>query len=308
MKADWLWIGQVAMAALINVSFAFAVGSTLFAAWLGAHARSPVAPARAAWLRAQRSLRAAAFVLVLSLLIWLLYESAAISGNRLPDAFGVVPIVLSQTHVGAAWIVAFAASVVLLVSAFFTGGPVRDGVAWLAIIVAAAGRAGLGHAADAGFPSAALGLHTLHLLSAGVWSGIVMAGGLAVLPALGASTARGVLIRTAGQVSAVALFAVGVVVVTGVFDGIRGSGGSFAVLVQTTWGRVLLLKLALVVFALVLGGLNRFSALPRLRRTASTADARDFANVLYLEGLVMIGVLVVAAALAHGVPPYAITQ
>jgi putative copper resistance protein D len=303
MKTDWLWFGQVTMAALINLSFAFAVGSTLFAAWLKPGARGPVTPASAAWLRAQRSLRVAGFVLVLSLAVWLLYESASMSGSTLPNAFAAVPTVLSRTHTGIAWSVAFGAAVVLLVTAFFSGGVLRDGVAWLAIIVFAAARAALGHAADDGFASAALAMHTLHVLSASVWSGVVMAGGLSVVPALGASTARGVLIRTASQLSAVALFAVGVVIVAGVFDAVRGTGGSLAALIHSTWGHVLLLKVALVVFALGLGSLNRFSALPRLRRTASTADAHDFANVLYLEALAMIGVLVVAAALAHGVPP-----
>ncbi|TDV35126.1 putative copper resistance protein D [Paraburkholderia caballeronis] len=304
MRTDWLWLGQVTMAALVNVSFAFAVGSTFFAAWLRADARNQAAPARAAWLRAQRSLRAAAFVLVVALAMWLLYESAAISGSALPAAFGVVPAVLAQTHVGAAWIVAFTGSVVLLVAAFVDGGPLRDGVSWLAIVVVSAGHAALGHAADAGLVSAALGLHTLHVLSASVWSGIVIAGGLSVMPALGTSTARGVLIRTAGQVSSLALFAVGFVLATGLFNGVRGTGGSLAALAHSAWGHVLLLKLVLVLFAVVLGGLNRISTLPRLKRTASTADARDFANLLYLEGLLMIGVLVVAAALAHSVPGY----
>jgi len=304
MKPDWLSIGQVAMAGLVNVSFAFAVGAMLFAAWLRHDARGPVTPASAAWLRAQRAMRAAGFVLLLSLLIWLLYESAAISGSRLPDAFAVVPTVLTQTHVGAAWTVTFAASVVLFAAACVGAGVVRDGLAWLAIVAVAAGRAALGHAADAGFASAALGVHALHVLSASVWSGVVMAGGLSVVPALGASTARGVLIRTAGRLSQMSLFAVGVVIVAGVFDAIRGTGGSLAALLHTAWGHVLLLKLALVVFALALGALNRLSTLPRLRRTASTADARDFANVLYLEALVMVGVLVVAAALAHGSPGF----
>ena len=56
--------------------------------------------------------------------------------------------------------------------------------------------------------------------------------------------------------------------------------------------------------ALVLGGLNRFLALPRLRRTALTMDAHTFTNVLYLEALAMIGVFIAAAALAHSVPAY----
>ena len=242
MNADWLSIGQVAMAAIVNMAYAFALGSAFYGAWLDKDGRTPVAPARLAWLRAQRSLRASAFVLVVALVMWMLYESASVSGESLPSAFGVVSTVLSQTHVGCA---------------FATASVARDGVLWLALVAIAAGRAGLGHAADAGLASAALGLHTLHLLSASAWSGIVMAGGLAVLPALGASTARGVLIRTAGQVSNVAFFAVGFVIATGVFDALRGSGGSIDAIVNSTWGRVLLIKAALVLIALVMGGFNR---------------------------------------------------
>jgi copper resistance protein D len=304
MKPDWLWIGQVAMAALVNIAYAFALGSTLYGAWLEKDARSAVAPARPAWLRAQTSLRTAALVLVIALAVWLLYESASISGSTLPGGFSMVPTVLSQTHVGHAWGVAFAGALVLLVMAFAAAGPLRDGVLWLALIATAAGRAGLGHAADAGFASTALGLHTLHLLSASAWSGIVMAGGLAVLPALGASTARGVLIRTAGQVSNVALFAVGLVLATGVFNALRGTGGSFDALATTGWGHVLIAKLVLVALALLLGGFNRMVAMPELRRAASTGAARRFVNVLHLEALVMMAVLVVAAVLAHSVPGY----
>ena len=70
-------------------------------------------------------------------------------------------------------------------------------------------------------------------------------------------------------------------------------------------GRVLLLKLLLVALALVLGGLNRFAALPRLRRTASTEDAHTFRNILHLEALTMIGVFVAAAVLSFSVPGFA---
>jgi copper resistance protein D len=304
MKADWLWIGQVAMAALVNVSYAFALGSALYGAWLDKDGRSPVSPAHAASLRAQRSLRASALVLVAALLMWLLYESASISGEPLPAAFGVVSTVLTQTHVGLAWSVAFGGSLALLVTVFAAAGAVRDGVLWLALIATAAGRAALGHAADAGFASAALGLHTLHVLSASAWSGVVMVGGLAVLPVLGTSTARGILIRTSTQVSNVAMFAVGLVLATGVFNALRGTDGSLAALTESAWGHVLLIKLGLVALALVLGGYNRMVAMPELRRAASTAAARRFVNVIHLEAIVMIGVLVLAAVLARSVPGY----
>ena len=248
----------------------------------------------------------ATVVLVLADLGWLWYQAASMSGVALPAALGVVPTVLTQTHVGYGWSLAFAGALVLLGTAMASHtGRLRSALLWLAVIAVAAGKASLGHAADAGVASAAIGMQTLHVLVTSVWGGLVMAAGLAVLPALGASTARGMLIRTATQVSNVSVVAVGLVLLSGIFNAVRGSGGSFEAIEFSTWGHVLTLKLALVALALVMGGLNRFSALPRLRRTASTMDAHTFVNVLYLEALVMIGVFVAAAALSHSVPGFA---
>jgi copper resistance protein D len=306
MTINGLWLGQVAMATLMNVAFAFAVGASLLAAWLAKDAQTNVAPARPAWLRAQRSMQAAAIVLVLADAGWLLYASATIGGVSLPAALGVVPTVLVQTHVGHAWAVAFGGAVLLLLTSLASHtGMLRNALLWLAVIVIAAGKASLGHAADAGPVSPAVGLHTVHVLFATVWGGLVLAAGFSVLPALGASVARGVLIRTAVQVSNMSLGAAMFVLLTGAFNAVRGSGASLAALEQTTWGHVLMLKLALVAMALVLGGLNRFSALPRLRRTASTMDAHTFANLLHLEALVMIGVFAAAAVLADSAPAFA---
>jgi copper resistance protein D len=303
MRVDGLWIGQVAMAALMNIAFAFAVGSALLGAWLARDAVAKVAPARPAWLRAQRSMLTATVVLVLADLGWLLYEAAAMSGSSLPQAFGMLPTVLGQTHVGHAWSVAFVGGLVLLLTAMSSHtGTLRNAMLWLAVIAIGAGKASLGHAADAGPASAALGMHTLHVLATTVWGGLVITAGLTVLPALGTSTARGILIRTAMQVSNVSLVAVICVIVTGVFNAVRGSGGSFEAIQISTWGHVLTLKLALVALALVLGSLNRVSALPRLRRTASTMDAHTFSNVLYLEALALLGVFIAAAVLSLSVP------
>jgi putative copper resistance protein D len=305
MSIDGLWIGQVAMAALMNVAFAFAVGSALLGAWLAKDAQGKVAPARPAWLRAQRSMVTATVVLVLADLGWLLYQTASMSEVSLPNAFSLIPAVLAQTHVGYAWSVAFVGSLVLVLTALSTPtGTLRNAFLWLAVIAVAGGKASLGHAADGGPMSAAIGVHILHVLATTVWGGLVLTSGLVVLPALGASTARGILIRTAMQISNVSLVAAGFVLLTGAFNTVRGSGGSFSAIELTTRGHVLMLKVALVAMALVLGGLNRFSALPRLRRTASTMDAHTFTNVLYLEALALLGAFVAAAALAHSVPAF----
>ncbi|RQZ16127.1 copper resistance protein CopD [Burkholderia sp. Bp9031] len=307
MRIDSLWIGQVALAALMDATFAMAVGSALLKAWLGKDGGRPViAPSHPAWLRAQHSLVAAALALVLADLGWLVYEAASMSGAGLGGAFAAIPVMLAQTHTGFAWSVAFAGAVVLAIVALAKPeGPLAHAVLWLAVIVIAAGKASLGHAADTGPLSAAVGVQTLHLLATAVWGGLVLAGGLAVLPVLGSSVARGALIRIGQQLSRTSVIAVVFVLGTGVLNALRGLGGSLAPLDGSTWGRVLLLKLLLVALALVLGGLNRFSALPRLRRTASTEDAHTFRNILHLEALTMIGVFVAAAVLSFSVPGFA---
>ncbi|MGV5512267.1 CopD family protein, partial [Burkholderia pseudomallei] len=181
-------------------------------------------------------------------------------------------------------------------------GPLAGALLALATLVVAAGKASLGHAADSGAFSAAVGVQTVHVAATAVWGGLVIAGGMAVLPALGSSIARGAMIRIAQRLSGASIAALAFVIVTGALNTVRGTGGDFAALDGSTWGRVLLLKLALVALALVLAALNRFSALPRLRRTASTEDAHTFRNVLHLEALAMIGVFIAAAVLSSTAP------
>ena len=167
------------MAALMNVAFAFAVGSALLGAWLAKDAQAKVAPARPAWLRAQRSMLTATVVLVAADLGWLLYQAAAMSGSTLPQAFGVIPTVLAQTHVGYAWSVAFVGALVLLLTAMSShASTLRNALLWLAVIAIGAGKASLGHAADGGPASAAIGVHTLHVLATSVWGGLVVTAGL----------------------------------------------------------------------------------------------------------------------------------
>ncbi|HEX7682749.1 MAG TPA: CopD family protein [Trinickia sp.] len=301
MNAMGLSIGQVALAALMDIAFAVAIGSALLERWLAFEGQ----PTRIAWQRARASLVAASFALVLADALWLLYQSASMSGVGLPMAVGAVPTVIAQSHVGHAWCVAFGGAIVALIAALASrGGRAGQAALGLAAVLVVAGKASIGHAADAGLWSAAVAVQALHILATGVWGGVVLAGGLIVLPALDTSTTRGVLIRIAGRVSSTAATALAVVVATGLFNAQRGLGASLEPLSGTTWGHVLTLKGALVLLAVLLGGLNRTSALPRLRRTASTTDTHTFNNILHLEALVMIGVFIVAAVLARCEPGY----
>ena len=307
MNATGLMMGQVALAALVHVTFAFAVGSTFFERWLavdGALVRS--APSHAAWHRARSSLLAAAFALVLAEAGWLFYEAASMTGAGVAGGLAALPDVVGTTHVGHAWCAAFGGAAWLLVAALlYRGGRVGLAMVWLGALASAAGTASIGHAADAGVPSLGWAMQVLHIVATAVWSGVVLAGGLVVLPALDTSITRTALIRLADRISNVSLVAFSVVLISGLIGAQRGLGGSFTALRSSAWGHVLTLKLALVLLAVVLGGLNRTSALPRLRRSASTLDAHTFRNVLHLEALVMIAVFVVAAVLGLTPPGHA---
>lgn len=301
MNVSGLAIGQVALAALMDIAYAFALGSALLEHWLALEGQG----ARPARERARASLVAASFALVLADGLWLLYQSAQMSALPLSSAFGEVPTVLGRTHIGHAWCVAVGGAVLALAATLAgRGGRGASAVFALAAVIVAMGKASMGHAADAGPWSLAVAVQALHLAATGLWGGIALAGGLAVLPVLDSSTTRGVLIRIAGRISYVAAMALAVVIATGLFNAQHGLGGDLAPLSHSGWGHVLTLKGALVLFAVLLGALNRTSALPRLRRTASTTDAYTFKNILHLEALVMVGVFIVAAVLAHMAPGY----
>jgi len=130
----------------------------------------------------------------------------------------------------------------------------------------------------------------------------VIAAALSVLPALSSSTGRALLVRIVGKVSAVSMVAVVFVIASGIFNAWRGTGGSLHVLDQSDWGRVLVVKLVFVATAFLLGGINRVSAFPRLKRTASTADARTVIGVMKIEALLMMCVFLAACMLSHSVP------
>lgn len=304
MSDDPLWFAQTAFAALADLSFACVLGTLILNAWLSREqAFAPVSPARNGWRRASRGGLVAALALALCNFASLWLQSAAMSGAPVMQAGASLWLVATGTHAGVGWSVALAGSVLLLLAAA-SGGALsasRIGSAMLAALIVAAGKSAVGHAADAGAFSLAEGVQTLHLLATAVWGGIVIAGAF-VLPALDTSVARAFLIRIVARMSRTAAIAVAFVILTGVFNGWRGIGGSFAVLGASTWGHALIVKVVLVAMALAFGALNRWSALPRLQRSASTMDAHTVINVMRIEAVMMAGVFVAAAVLSHSVP------
>ncbi|MDR5803009.1 CopD family protein [Caballeronia sp. LZ001] len=302
---DFLWLAQVVFGALSDTAFACALGAALFDAWLcGERAHAVVSPAHRGWRHAARAGTVAAITFVACNFVCLWLQAAAMSGSPVSDAGASLWLVATSTQAGIGWLVALAGGLVIVL-ACATGRPQgasKTGFAIFGALVAAAGKAAIGHAADAGAFSLAEAVQTLHLLATGVWGGIVIVGALAVLPALGTSVARASLIRIVARMSRVATLAVIVIIATGVFNAWRGTDGSAAVLVDSNWGHALIVKTGLVLAALALGALNRWSVLPRLQRTASTMDAHTVINVMRLEAVLMLCVFATASVLSHGVP------
>lgn len=152
-----------------------------------------------------------------------------------------------------------------------------------------------GHAAAADPAWLRIGADVLHVLAAACW-----VGGLAQLAPMlaGHATARSDVpsIDAVWRFSRVAFAAVAVLVATGVYAAIV-EVGSWEALVETTYGRLLLVKLLLFGLTLPLAALNRKVHLPRLREPVD-ADAGAHPGAARLRRFVLAETAIVLAVVA----------
>ncbi len=272
-------------------------------------------PTALEWQR--RITRGSAVLVVLAIgagLAALAYQTAVVSGRTgavLEPAS--VARVLLDTQAGRIWLVRH--SLLVLIAAFIFLRPrVLFGVDWFAVRVEVALLAALAlglvaaasHAA-AVTPDAtgAMTVDALHLLAAGVW-----VGGLLPLGALLArasreegADARPYAVITTRRFSWLALACVVVLVLTGVANAVVQIGGVPA-LVGTAYGRLLLVKLAILLPILLLGALNRRVLIPRLSGEALSVGRpamRLLARGVFLESALALALLAMVALM--GVTP-----
>jgi putative copper resistance protein D len=117
--------------------------------------------------------------------------------------------------------------------------------------------------------------------------------------------------EAAGWISALsttATWALAGIVLTGLFNVWRGAG-PLDRLAGSVYGTTLLIKLALVLLAALLGAWNRFRVMPLLLpyltagAGALSDHKRSFVRILQVEAVVLSGVLVAAAFLSTSEPP-----
>jgi putative copper resistance protein D len=231
-------------------------------------------------------------VAVLSAAVWLVLLAAAIYGAPITEVWanGGVWTVATETRFGQVWSARLGLAVLLALSL-----AARSRWSFVPVVLAAGlliAPAWTGHAGAA--PGLAGQLHVvadaLHLLAAGAWIGALLP--LAMLLAAARSTEEAGWKNIVGgairRFSLLGIASVGVLLATGIVN-TWYEVGSFASLVATAYGRLIVLKLGLFAAMVAIAAVNRFQLTPRLaaagavrklQRNSLAEAALGFAAVL----------------------------
>jgi len=152
----------------------------------------------------------------------------------------------------------------------------------------------------------AIAVDGAHLLAAGVWAGGLLPLAL-LLRAAGrdeGADARPYAVLAARRFSRCALFAIVALALSGTANAVA-QVGSVAGLVGTPYGRLLLLKLGLLIPAVALAGLNRAVHLPRLSGSGPTVGRPAMCRLAQFvvgEAVLALGILGAVAAMSTTPP------
>lgn len=250
-----------------------------------------------------------ATLLLLSSILRLLAQSLSVYGEGWLDA-ELVSALLRDTEWGRAWMAQLAATLVALGIAVVRPrengvggrGPLSPVVGLLATVTLAVSTAASGHPAAAHPLALAMATDTIHVLAAGGWIGTLVFVLLVGLPAASAAApdsrprlARELILRFSG----IALPCAATIALTGVVSAwiqIR----SLPALWTTSYGLLLLIKLAFVVVVAAAGGYNWRVATPRLPESGGIGRMR---RVIGTETAFAACVLLVTASLVATPPP-----
>jgi copper resistance protein D len=248
--------------------------------------------------KTQRVLWAGLLVTAISGAVWLLMQAASMSGRPFGDA-GVLPTILDDTQIGQVAQIRFTMVIVLalyLARARFAGGD------WLASAVGLGLVASLAWTGHAGATAGQAGdLHVaadaLHLCAAAAWIGGLLSLLLFVIVARRTSSPDWISLvrKVTERFSIMGIASVAALLATGLVNAWL-LVGSLHALMDTEYGRLLLLKLAVFAGMLALAVTNRLWLMPRIGSSDSGAIrwlARNSAIelVLALAILAIVGLL-----------------
>jgi len=258
---------------------------------------------RTAW----RLALAAALGLAVATLVWMTATGAEALGLGLGGLVDLQSIrEVAATSFGQVWIARIAVALALAwIAALALDGRLATRTAALGGIAVGAGLALsfplAGHARVEGL--LAIASDATHLTAAGVWVGGLGVLGFSLVTA-GAERAS-LLDRSVPLFSTLALGAVAVLLGTGILNTLFELP-ELAALWESTYGRLVLAKGALLACLVGFGALHRRVTIPRLRREGA-GGTEPFLRLVALELVVMVAVVGVTAALVAEPPRAAVT-
>ncbi|MHB1608632.1 MAG: copper resistance D family protein [Acidiferrobacter sp.] len=262
---------------------------------------------------------AALVALTLSSMTLLVGRTLEMSRQGLSKVVHWLPLVLRETPFGRVWLVR-PIMLVLAWAAWYIGRNLERRRVAASFLFAAAAviaftRSATGHPADQGSWTLPEWVDWIHLVAVSVWAGVVFTMSVVIFPRLPqervSPSVRADLITRLSSVATVALIGI---LVTGVLSAYHYVG-TWTALRDSSYGHVLLVKLALVAVAVALGAANRFLFVPPIRAAASTpvgrgATTHDLSErslrllirSVRIEALFLLAALAAAAVLLHGMP------
>jgi putative copper resistance protein D len=294
---------------LLNLAVALLTGATVSRLWLGRDLSN--------WANVRREpVRTAAIsgaiVALAANVAGLWIESATMAEVPLTEAASATWSMLSSTHLGLAWSIGMAGLVIAVIGSLVPASGRREPalltLATLAVFWYTRGM--VSHAASDGDFSIRLLADWIHLGLISLWVGEVLLAGGVMMRASDSMTGADRRARAAyvSSLSSSATVALTGIFVTGVYATWRNLGG-LVNLFGNPYGNTLVAKLLLAGIAALLGGFNRFFVMPPWLAHESAGKAVPelfpvrFRRVLWIEAVVLLAVVLLAAWLASTSPP-----
>jgi len=278
---------------------AFGVGAFRLYAFAGMPSEPAKTPARAALdATFARVTRVASLIALLSALAIIPFVAAEMAGSNAAALDpGTWHTVLGATQFGHAWCWHLVFAAALVAVSFVPRGRWQARAATLAALLLLSSLGWVGHAAmDMGGGT----MHELnqmtHLTAAGLWLGGLLPLGMLLRRAVSVEgTAYAPLAREAlPHFSQIGYVAVAMLMLTGTVNSVM-LVGSFPAMVETPYGRLLLVKIVLFLAMIGLAFINRFRLLPRLSDAAlASASMQTLCRSVIAEqalGLAILGVV-----------------
>jgi copper resistance protein D len=278
--------------------------------------RPSLAARKSFQLSSGRILWLALAVSIVSALAWLCLLSMRIGRKDFGDviADGTVWLVLSQTQFGVAWQVRLLLGGLLAACLWLQSASQRRFAKGPAILTGLLAAAYLGALAFAGHgaegPVAEQNIHlaadVLHLIAAGLWVGALVTFVL-LLVCLGRFREDGWIAaaaRAGSRFSTLGILAVGILLASGTINAAFLLGGMHS-LIDTEYGRLLLLKVAMFAAMVCLAAINRQHLLPRLSDSAGADKASAAVRRLVQSALleIALGLAIVCIVGLLGIMP-----